>query len=316
MNEEPKVSVIVPIYNVEAYLPRCLDSLRRQTLSHIEIILIDDGSSDGCGEIADRYAREDGRFRVIHQANAGLSAARNRGIELAFAPYLMFVDSDDWVEPDFCRIPFEAAEEHGADLVIFRHWRDGFGRKNTKCISVPEGVIPKKDAMKLLYCGIGESAWNKLYLRKLFNEVRYPEGYVYEDIGTTYKVVHKAEKIWSTNTALYHYCFRADSIVGSKTIDSRRNFYEMRKRAIDGLKAYGYSKLAEGLLADTSLSYLIVFGMDQEQSEDCLRVLCDKRQHLVNGTWKRKGMMLILRLSPRFFELICILSGKRRWKRT
>ena len=106
MNEEPKVSVIVPIYNVEAYLPRCLDSLRRQTLSHIEIILIDDGSSDGCGEIAARYAREDGRFRVIHQANAGLSAARNRGIELASAPYLMFVDSDDWVEPDFCRIPF------------------------------------------------------------------------------------------------------------------------------------------------------------------------------------------------------------------
>ena len=85
MNEETKVSVIVPIYNVEAFLPRCLDSLRRQTLSDIEIILVDDGSPDGCGAIADRYAREDGRFRVIHQANAGLAAVRNRGIEMALA---------------------------------------------------------------------------------------------------------------------------------------------------------------------------------------------------------------------------------------
>ena len=312
----PKVSVIVPIYNVEAYLPRCLDSLRCQTLSDIEIILVDDGSPDRCGEIADRYAREDGRFRVIHQANAGIAAARNRGIELAQATYLMFVDSDDWVEPDFCRIPFEAAEGHGADLVMFRNWRDGFSRKSTICISVPEGVIPKKDAMKLLYCGIGESAWNKLYHRKLFDEIRYPEGYVYEDVGTTYIVVHKAERIWSTNIALYHYCFRADSIVGSKTIDSRRNFYEMRKRAALGLKAYGYSKLGEELLADTCLSYLVFFGTNQEQSKDCLQVLRDKRQPLVNETWKRRGMMLILCLSPRLFDLICILSGKRRWKRT
>ena len=313
---EPKVSVVVPIYNVEAYLPRCLNSLRRQTLSDIEIILVDDGSPDRCGEIADRYARGDGRFLVIHQANAGLSAARNRGIELASAPYLMFVDSDDWVEPDFCRIPFEAAKEHGADMVMFRYWRDGFGKKSAKCISLLEGMISKGDAIKLLYCGIGELAWNKLYHRKLFDGVRYPEGYVYEDVGTTYQLVHKAEKIWSTNTALYHYCFRADSITGSKTIDSRRKFYEMRKRAALGLKDYGYSKLGEELLADTCLSYLVFFGTNQEQSKDCLRVLRDKRQHLVNETWKRKGMMLILRLSPRLFDLICILSGKRRWKRT
>lgn len=312
---DPKVSVIVPIYNVEAYLPRCLDSLRRQTLSDIEIILVDDGSPDGCGAIADRYAREDGRFRVIHQANAGLAAARNRGIEMACAPYLMFVDSDDWVEPDFCRIPFEAAEEHGADMVMFRNWRDGFGRKNGECVSLPEGSISKEDAMGLLYHGLGEAAWNKLYRSKLFDAVRYPEGYVHEDIGTTYQLVHSAEKIWTSNAALYHYCFRMDSIIGSKTIDSRRNYCEMRKRAALGLKMYGYTKLAEEVLADASLTYLIFFGIDQERSEDCLRVLLDERPHLANWTWKRKGMMLILRLSPRFFDLVCILCGKRRWKR-
>ena len=313
---DPKVSVIVPIYNVEAFLPRCLDSLRRQTLSDIEIILVDDGSPDGCGAIADRYAREDGRFRVIHQANAGLAAARNRGIEMACAPYLMFVDSDDWVEPDFCRIPFEAAEEHGADMVMFRNWRDGFGRKNTECVSLPEGLISKEDAMGLLYHGLGEAAWNKLYRSKLFDDVRYPEGYVYEDIGTTFQLVHTAEKIWATNAVLYHYCFRTNSIIGSKTIESRRNFCEMKKRAALGLKTYGYTKLAEEVLADASLTYLIFFGLDQEQSKDCLRVLLDERPYLVNWTWKRKGMMLILCLSPRFFDLICILCGKRRWKGT
>ena len=157
---EPKVSVIVPMYNVEAYLPRCLNSLRRQTLSDIEIILVDDGSPDRCGEIADRYAREDGRFRVIHQANAGLSAARNRGIELASAPYLMFVDSDDWVEPDFCRIPFETAEEHGADLVIFRRWRDGLLDQEPEAELLPEGLFSKEEVMPLLYHGAGVVAWN------------------------------------------------------------------------------------------------------------------------------------------------------------
>ena len=122
----PKVSVIVPIFNVKAYLPRCLDSLCCQTLTEIEIILIDDGSSDGSGEIADRYAQTDNRFQVIHQENRGLSAARNRGIEAAQAYYLMFVDSDDWVDPDFCRIPYEIATDHGVELVIFRQWQDGF----------------------------------------------------------------------------------------------------------------------------------------------------------------------------------------------
>ena len=117
---KPLVSVIVPVYNVEPYLHRCIDSLVHQTLKDIEIILIDDGSTDGCGKICDEYAAADTRIRVVHQENAGLCEARNTGIDRAQADYLMFVDSDDWVQAEFCEIPLMLAKEHQADLACFR----------------------------------------------------------------------------------------------------------------------------------------------------------------------------------------------------
>lgn len=117
---QPLVSVIVPVYKVEDCLRRCLDSLRRQSLSNIEIILVDDASPDRCGEICEEYASKDVRFSVIHQSeNRGVSAARNTGIKKAVGNYLMFVDSDDYVHEDFCKLPYECALKNQADLVMF-----------------------------------------------------------------------------------------------------------------------------------------------------------------------------------------------------
>lgn len=117
---KPLVSIIVPVYKVEDYLERCLDTLCRQSLKDIEIILVDDGSPDRSGEICDQYAKEDRRIKVLrHPENRGLSAARNTGIAYAAADYLMFVDSDDWVHVDFCKLPYEYAMQHQADLVMF-----------------------------------------------------------------------------------------------------------------------------------------------------------------------------------------------------
>ena len=116
----PLLSVIVPVYKVEDVLSRCLDSLCRQSLQNIEILLVDDASPDRCGAICEAYAEKDPRFRVIHHPeNRGLSATRNTGIAQASADYLMFVDSDDWVHEDFCKLPYECAEQTGADLVMF-----------------------------------------------------------------------------------------------------------------------------------------------------------------------------------------------------
>ena len=122
---KPLVSVIVPVYRVEAYLEQCVDSLLGQTLERIEIILVDDGSPDSCGAICDRYAAADPRVRTIHRENGGLSASRNTGIEAAAGEYLMFVDSDDWVESDYCGLPWELARTSGADLVMFQSYITG-----------------------------------------------------------------------------------------------------------------------------------------------------------------------------------------------
>ena len=114
-----EISILVPVFNVEPYLEKCLKSLLAQTFQDIEIILVDDGSTDGSGEICDRFATTDERIHVIHKPNEGLSCARNIGISASTAPYIMFADSDDWVEPDFCQSPYRAAVDNNADLVLF-----------------------------------------------------------------------------------------------------------------------------------------------------------------------------------------------------
>ena len=266
----PKVSVIVPSFNVKAYLPRCLDSLCCQTLAEIEIILIDDGSSDGSGEIADRYAQTDNRFQVIHQENRGLSAARNRGIEAAQAYYLMFVDSDDWVDPDFCRI--------------------------------------------LLYHGASVVAWNKLYHKRLFEDIRYPLGRVYEDRGTTHRLVQAAERIWVSNAFLYHYCYRKNSIVNTHSRKFIRDRMDMCLFEANNLQQLGYTELAEELFLATGLSYLVRFGTRAESADRFLTLLRQEKKCPPNASWKAKAVLRLLRFSPKLFDLVCFLMGKRKWR--
>ena len=187
------VSVIVPIYNIEDYVKKCLDSLVAQTLKDVEFILIDDGSTDNSGRIADQYS-SDPRFHIFHTENRGLSAARNYGIDQSHGEYLMFVDGDDWVSPEFCRIPYETAIANKADLIIFQvnRIKNGKTRNNKRAAkSIRTGIVDNYTAIR---CG-GDVAWNKLYKRELFDGIRYPEGRVYEDIATTYKLAHIAKHI-------------------------------------------------------------------------------------------------------------------------
>ena len=144
-----KVSVIVPIYNIKQYLPRCIDSIRNQTLKDIEIILIDDGSTDGSSEICDQYAAVDPRVRVLHKENEGLSAARNDGIQMARADYIMFVDGDDWVEPEFCELPYRAAVGNNVDAVSFLHVTVSENGVKEKCSFRGEGLVKKGDLTTL-----------------------------------------------------------------------------------------------------------------------------------------------------------------------
>lgn len=305
----PLVSVIVPVYRVEPYLRRCLDSLAEQSLKEIEIILVDDGSPDRCGEICEEYAARDQRFRVIHRANGGLSAARNTGIEAARAEYLMFVDSDDYVLPDFCRHPYECATREGADLVMFRRRREG-SKKQVK-IHDPEGSLTEERALWLMSNGLGVAVWNKLYRRDLFKSIRFPVGRVYEDVATTHLFIHAAELIWYLDEVLYCYCPRPGSITSSPTEESMRDGYVSQSERAAQLREWGYTELAQEQLEKGCWTYMIRVGRKGRYYGEAERVILNREG---SPTWfntKQKLLLGIYHVSPLLFDVACILFGRR-----
>lgn len=214
---EYKISIIVPVYKVEDYLSRCVDSLICQTYKNLEIILVDDGSPDRCGAICDEYAKRDERVKVIHKQNGGLSDARNRGIDIASGDYVMFVDSDDWLANETCELIISDIIENKADIVVFGFSYVYESDKVVHNYIRLNGKITKDTAImsliyKVGYWGIGNYAWNKVYLKNLFEDVRFPVSKVAEDQGTTYKLFDKAETIYVNKKNCYNYFQRGDSI--------------------------------------------------------------------------------------------------------
>lgn len=208
------MSVVVPVYGVEAYLPRCVDSLLQQTYPNIEIILVDDGSPDRCGAICDSYALKDPRVRVIHQDNAGPSAARNRGIGEADGEYLTFVDPDDWVHDDLIHHLTTIATQTGADVSVCQ-----FVRTTDENMAVPGGrgdmrILGTNEALALYGSGqasLMTSPCAKLFRASLFDEVRFPEGRLYEDEFTTWRLMARARGVALSGEVRYYYFLRPES---------------------------------------------------------------------------------------------------------
>ena len=213
----PQVSVIVPVYNVEKYIHRCVDSILDQTFRDFELILVDDGSPDNCGAICDEYAAKDSRVRVIHQANGGLSAARNAGIDWAFAnsnsEWLTFIDSDDWVHLDYLKCLYEAVitygvllSQCGAQPVRTESVENNNGAPIFRLVS-PSEIFGHSGA------GV---AMRKLIHKSLIKDVRFQLGKLHEDDYTTYKFVFATEKVVDIQNAdFYYYRIREDSIMHS-----------------------------------------------------------------------------------------------------
>ena len=205
------ISVIVPVYKVEDCLEDCLNSIISQTYRSLEILLIDNGSPDRCGEICDRYAATDSRIRVFHTENTGLASARNFGIEKASGDYLGFVDSDDRIEPDMYERLLEAIEKAGADIAVCGRVMEYPDK--TEIISPPAGVMTGEEAVKALaLLRIRNPAWDKLWKRECFEDIRFPDGRVYEDIATTYRVFLRTGTVVCLPDALYHYRIRESGI--------------------------------------------------------------------------------------------------------
>lgn len=211
---EDLITVVVPIYKVEKYLKKCIDSIIKQTYKNLEIILVDDGSPDKCPQICDEYAKKDSRIKVIHKENGGLSDARNVGIDIAKGEYITFVDSDDYIDPEYIELLYKTIKKDKSDMAISSHkviYENGTVlEKATK----EESILKPKEVLKrILYDdGIDLSAWAKLYKIELFKEIRYPKGRLFEDAATTYKLVDKCEKISIISRSTYNYIIRGNSI--------------------------------------------------------------------------------------------------------
>ena len=187
----PLVSVVVPIYNVELYLKECVDSILSQTYKNIEVILVDDESPDLCGKICDDYAAMDGRIKVVHKKNGGLSDARNAGMKVATGDLITFVDSDDYISKDFMKILFEAMSENNSDIAIANMKRTSRRDDKNTVIDWKVSSYKNEDALiRMLYgTPFGTSACGKLFKRSLFTGVEFPYGKFSEDLFTIYKTI-------------------------------------------------------------------------------------------------------------------------------
>ena len=234
MNRYALISVIVPVYNVETYLPRCVDSILAQTYENLEIILVDDGAKDHSGKICNEYAAKDSRIRVIHKPNGGLSSARNEGIEAATGEYLAFVDSDDWIEPDAYEHMLGLMEKYDAKLVCAgRYDVDGATGEKTIGLCPPKEECITAEEMVgriFLWDNCDSSACDKLYHRSLLEGFRYPQGKVCEDVPVTYKIVLQAERVVMCNKPIYNYYHRPDSITTASI--SEKTFHLSQHTAV------------------------------------------------------------------------------------
>lgn len=237
MPDEPKVTVIVPVYNVEEYLERCVASILNQSMGEFELILVDDGSTDSSGRICDSLAEMDGRIRVIHQENKGLGGARNTGIEEANGAYLMFVDSDDTLLPHALEQLLNRAEQSGAEMVIFRLEsvnEQGMGMHVFTDDLPEEQIFSLETEKKLLLASPG--ACNKLIATRLFREsgIRFPEKLWYEDLHTIPKLYLHTDKIYMLPKVLYLYLQRDGSIMNSRSLTRNREIIA----AVDSVTSY------------------------------------------------------------------------------
>jgi glycosyltransferase involved in cell wall biosynthesis len=207
------VSVIIPVYNVEKYLSNCLDSVISQTYNNLEIIVIDDGSTDNSGRICDEYAKKDKRIKVIHKKNGGLSDARNTGLNLHTGHYITFIDSDDWVDNNYIEEQINTAIKTNSDIVATSHSIHYKNRIINLANNEVSTITPKEALKRILYSrDLDISSWAKLYKDTLFKTIRFPKNRLYEDSATTYKLIDLSNHITIKSISTYNYRMNNNSI--------------------------------------------------------------------------------------------------------
>lgn len=264
MNQK-RVSMIVPVYKVEKYLPRCIESLIAQTYQNIEIILVNDGSPDSCGEIINYYANRDQRVIPVHKKNGGVSEARNTGMSLLSGEYTFFVDGDDWIAPTLVNSLVERMEQFNADVIQTAHYYayrdyvlydDRFEQRDD-----PPMVLDNHQLMRELVLNqvVKNFAWGKLYKTELIKDIPFQNGIIFEDVYWSSLVMHRVHTYVITHEPLYYYCQHADSIVASYSVKSL-DYLKGLKQRHEFLEKH-YSHLVEDSYKEIAKAHLIHYQL-------------------------------------------------------
>ncbi len=316
------VSIVIPVYNVEAFLPQCIDSVLAQTHKNIEIILVDDGSPDGCGGICDDYAARFENIRVVHKENGGLSSARNAGIAIATGTYIGFVDSDDFISESMFRSLLEAAVTHNAQIVSCgRYLTDETGNIIGQAYTRPAPAhYATEDAMKeILTSGqLDVAVWDKLFLTELFQGISFPVGQINEDAAIIFQLLEKADQIVHIGTPMYHYRCRSGSITKSGYKPNKLQALEHAQQIQSFLAQEhpGLMPFCKQYIAYTCCHQLSLLLKDRKATQayrthykQYIRQL-DRtilpliRNKNISRVWKLRGIMMVLRLYGPLYWLL------------
>lgn len=293
-----KVSIIVPVYNVENYLKGCIDSILNQTIKNTEIILINDGSQDKSGDICDEYKKKDSRVIVIHKKNGGLSSARNAGLEIATGDLVGFIDSDDWLEPDYFETLYDGIIRYNAGISVM-HFKIVTDYKKIQFITKKKDKwvqFNRHQAMESFFTDnfIENSACNKLYRINLFESIRYPEGMLMEDKATTYKLINKSNIVVVNSSQKYHYFLRNESIMQS--IFNRKKF-DMLQVHMEQIKFVDrnypefYGLIRAGYAYEAFRLLLMMIRSNYSEKSDlerCIKIITDNIMYVLKE--KRMGI--------------------------
>ncbi len=321
----PQVSIIVPIYNVEPYLKRCIDSILNQTFSDFDLILVDDGSPDACPEICDKYASMDSRIHVIHQNNQGLSAARNSGLEWSFqysdSKWICFIDSDDWVDQDYLHILYDLVNYRSCDIAIcqYRIVSDDsnyYGDHFEDSSFLISGLEAQKFNVK-----VPVTVWTKLYKKELWKSLRFPIGKQHEDEFITWKVLLRCDNIIVSNRKLYNYYQRSESIMGRpydiRRLDVFEAYTERIKFYCRDLQQYKFCAYPLSITAESHLAKIWENNMKTKSDSKLYREIKKKYRRLVVASfplWPKKFWLerIIYSISPNLLYSISKLLHFRK----
>lgn len=301
------ISVIVPVYNVEVYLSRCIESIINQTYQKLEIILVNDGSKDRSGIICDDYKTIDSRIKVIHKKNGGLSDARNAGLEIAKGAYISFIDSDDWIELNMIEKLLNEAINNCAEIAIGRRYRvyQNESKKIESFQKYPGAkIMTTEKALECLmsFCGFDMSVCDKLFKRELFTNIVFPYGKTCEDSFIIYKVFSRANRLVYVNIALYNYFFRENSITRNNKVNE--TVIEATFEQMQFINRY-YPKLKSSAASSYVIAILSVFNEYIKRHQKWNNILFYKKEarKYLKMTYKNKYISYLKKLQILLFAI-------------